>query len=63
MNGPLIEHGMTVCVLGNTVVMCLDFYGASESIQAGCDQANTIFTLIFASEMGLRIIAIGPYKY
>ena len=29
MNGPFVEHGMTVCVLGNTVVLCLDYYGAS----------------------------------
>jgi voltage-gated sodium channel type IX alpha len=43
--------------------MCLDYYGASESLLAGCDQANTIFTLIFATEMGLRIVAVGPYKY
>lgn len=29
MNGPLVEHGMTLCVLGNTVVLSLDYYGAS----------------------------------
>ena len=63
MNSPVVEHGMTCCVLGNTVVMCLDFYGASDSLQAACTLLNTVFTLIFASEMGLRIVAIGPYKY
>jgi hypothetical protein len=63
MNTPLVEHGMTLCVLGNTVVLCLDYYGASVPIQNFCVGANTSFTLIFASEMGLRIIAIGPYKY
>ena len=63
MNGPVVEHGMTLCVLCNTVVLCLDYYGASDAIVNGCALANTSFTLIFASEMGLRIIAIGPYKY
>jgi hypothetical protein len=29
---PFVEHGMTVCVLGNTVVLSLDFYGASQGI-------------------------------
>lgn len=29
MNSPLVEHGMTVCVIGNTVVLSLDYYGAS----------------------------------
>ena len=32
MNGPLVEHGMTLCVLGNTVVLSLDYYGASQII-------------------------------
>ena len=32
MNGPLVEHGMTMCVLGNTVVLSLDYYGASDTI-------------------------------
>ena len=31
MNGPIVEHGMTVCVLGNTVVLCLDYYGANRA--------------------------------
>jgi hypothetical protein len=29
MNGPFVEHGMTICVLGNTAVLSLDYYGAS----------------------------------
>lgn len=29
MNSGLVEHGMTLCVLGNTVVLSLDYYGAS----------------------------------
>lgn len=63
MNGPLVEHGMTLCVLGNTVVLSLDYYGASEAIEAACGTANTFFTLIFAAEMFSRITAIGPAKW
>jgi hypothetical protein len=63
MNGPLVEHGMTLCVLGNTVVLSLDYYGASELIQAICATANDFFTLTFAVEMFARIIAIGPGKW
>ena len=29
MNSPIVEHGMTFCVVGNTVVLSLDYYGAS----------------------------------
>jgi hypothetical protein len=63
MNGPVVEHGMTLCVLGNTIVLSLDYYGASLAIQNGCSIANTCFTSIFATEMALRIIAIGPQKW
>jgi hypothetical protein len=54
---------MTLCVIGNTVVLSLDFYGASDLIQQSCALANTYFTMIFASEMLLRIVAFGARKY
>jgi len=63
MNSPVVEHGMTLCVIGNTIVLSLDYYGASEAIQNGTALANTFFTLVFASEMFSRIIAIGPDKW
>jgi Ion transport protein len=63
MNSPVVEHGMTLCVIGNTIVLSLDYYGASKAIQDGCATANTFFTLVFASEMFSRIIAIGPDKW
>ena len=30
MNSPVVEHSMTLCVLGNTVVLSLDYYGADQ---------------------------------
>lgn len=32
MASSLVEQSMTMCVLGNTVIMCMDFYGASDDI-------------------------------
>lgn len=63
MNSPIVEHGMTLCVLGNTVVLSLDYYGADANIMAFNVGANTFFTLIFACEMGMRITAIGASKW
>jgi len=60
MKSSFIEHGMTVCVIGNTVVLSLDYYGASLLVQEFCVTANEFFTLTFAIEMILRITAIGP---
>jgi Ion transport protein len=63
MNSQVVEHSMTCFVLGNTVVMSLDYYGAPQNIQDFTAAANTFFTLVFTIEMGLRIIAIGPAKW
>lgn len=63
MRGPLVEHGMTLCVIGNTIVLSLDYYGAPPDISAFCVGANTAFTFIFAAEMALRIAAVGIAKY
>jgi len=30
MNSSLVENSMTLCVLGNTIVLGLDYYGASN---------------------------------
>ena len=63
MRSSLVENSMTACVLGNTVVMTLDYYGNSIALQNFCEQANTYFTIIFTVELGLRLIAIGPAKW
>jgi hypothetical protein len=36
MASPFVEHGMTMCVIGNTVVLSLDYYGASDAIENAC---------------------------
>lgn len=59
----MVEHAMILAVVGNTIVMCLDFYGAPDYIVNFCENANTFFTIVFTIEMGLRIMAIGPRKY
>lgn len=63
MNSPVVEHGMTLCVIGNTVVLSLDYYGAPVAVSDFCSMANTFFTLVFAAEMVLRIAAIGASKW
>ena len=59
----LIQNFMTACVLGNTVVLSLDYYNAPQGILDFNQMANTAFTIIFAAEMGLKIMAIGGKKY
>ena len=40
MNSNFVEHSMTCCVLGNTVVLSLDYYGAAPDIVKFCASAN-----------------------
>ena len=54
---------MTACVVGNTVVLALDYYNAPQSIVDFNQAANTFFTIVFACEMSLKITAIGGKKY
>lgn len=54
---------MTVCVACNTVVLALDWYGISDEEEASLTQINQIFTYIFISELGIKLISIGPIAY
>lgn len=54
---------MTACVLANTIVLAIDHYGISQDLSDGLTTANIIFTIIFATEMFFKILAIGIIKW
>ena len=57
------ENAMTMCVLGNTIVMAMDKYGNDSKVEDQLNFYNEIFTWIFIAEMILKLLAIGPGKY
>ena len=59
----LMENLMTLAVLFNTICLSLDRYGIDEDTFNFLSTANTIFTYVFISEMGLKIIGLGIYRY
>ena len=54
---------MTLCVFANTVVLAIDYYGIDPATTDILSVCNTFFTIVFAIEMFLKILAIGVVKY
>ena len=54
---------MTLCVFANTVVLAIDHYGIEESVTSALSICNSFFTIAFACEMFLKILAIGILKW
>ena len=59
----IYDNFFILCVIINTVILTIDHYGISPSTSNVLDLFNYAFTIIFAIEMGLKIIAIGVVKY
>ena len=54
---------MTLCVLVNTIGMAMDAYDIDKETADNLEFMNEIFTWIFITEMGLKLLARGPKKY
>jgi hypothetical protein len=59
----LFANVITLMILTNTIVLCLDHYPSSESFDQSLDLCNFIFMLGFIVEMLLKLFALGPMKY
>ena len=53
---------MSVIVL-NTISMCMDYYGASETYLMVLEISNLVFVAIFTMEAVLKLIGHGPTFY
>ncbi|CDW83739.1 cation channel family protein [Stylonychia lemnae] len=63
MKSSFIENFMTLCVFANTIVLSIDHYGIKQDLTDILSVCNTLFTIIFAVEMFLKILAVGIVKY
>ena len=57
------NHIMTLCVIINTIVLALDHHGISEDMETNLQDMNFAFTIIFAIEMGLKLLGLGVKGY
>ncbi|XP_064171574.1 sodium channel protein type 4 subunit alpha B-like isoform X1 [Anguilla rostrata] len=60
---PFMDLFITICVIINTVFMALECYPMSPEHEELLSFGNLVFTLIFAAEMVVKIIAMDPYYY
>ncbi len=54
---------MATIIIVNTVVLCMDYYGSSPAWSLALSLANAVFMGIFAFEMVVKLIALGPPQY
>ena len=60
---PIINTFLTILVLANTVILCLDRYTQPESEDKICGIINNVFTYIFAVEVFCKLFAYGFRRY
>lgn len=61
--GKFVSNLLLLVVIGNTVILSLTGTFTSASDLHLLETCNLIFTYIFISEMGLKLIAFGPIGY
>ncbi|OXB59298.1 hypothetical protein ASZ78_012957 [Callipepla squamata] len=60
---PLVDLIIMICIIVNTFFMALEHPGMSDCEKRLIYVSDKVFTLIFAAEMVLKIIALDPYYY
>jgi len=55
----LLQNFIFFCIIANTIILSLSWYGQSESIIRNVDNINIIFTTIFAIEFIIKVIGYG----
>ncbi|XP_050192234.1 LOW QUALITY PROTEIN: sodium channel protein type 10 subunit alpha-like [Myiozetetes cayanensis] len=60
---PFVDLFITVCIILNTLFMAMEHPGMLPETRKLITISDEVFTLIFALEMILKIIALDPYYY
>ena len=60
---PFLDLIITLCIVANTVFMALEQHPMDAEFSKMLSDANIVFTIIFAFEMGIKLIGLHPYYY
>jgi hypothetical protein len=60
---PAFEYFITAVIVANTILLCMDYYGAGERYVSVMDLINNVFMWIFTAEAFLKILGYGPKYY
>ncbi|CAM9780756.1 unnamed protein product [Chrysoparadoxa australica] len=63
VGGNLFSSLILVCIVYNTVVLCLDSYPENPATVKFSEVSNIVLTVIFAIEMALHLVALGLRGY
>ncbi|XP_064364133.1 sodium channel protein type 5 subunit alpha-like [Dromaius novaehollandiae] len=60
---PFVDLLIMICIMVNTLFLALEYPGMTEPYENMIYISDKVFTVIFAAEMVLKIIALDPYHY
>lgn len=63
VESPIFEYFISLCIVLNTVLMCLDYVDSSDLYKTILEHINDGFLYIFLLECILKLIAYGPRYY
>lgn len=63
MKRPAFEYFIMACIFGNTIVLCISWYGIGKEIVKITDYFNYTFMGIFAMEAMVKIIALDKHYF
>lgn len=62
VNNDFFEKFLLICVLANTIVLCLDNL-VNDEIVSYLTTLNLFFTIFFTVDMVFKVIGMGPRDY
>lgn len=57
------QQGILLAILINTLSMGIEYHNQPEELTAIVETSNIVFSVIFACEMLLKVVAEGPFRY
>ncbi|NP_001305357.3 sodium voltage-gated channel alpha subunit 11 [Gallus gallus] len=60
---PVVDLIIMICIIVNTIFMALEHPGMTSTEKRLICISDKVFTMVFAAEMVLKIIALDPYYY
>jgi hypothetical protein len=55
VNTNAFNYAMSICVLLNTIILGLNYYGMSEDYENALELANHLFSMLFGIELTLKL--------
>lgn len=57
------QQGILLAILINTLSMGIEYHNQPEELTVIVETSNVVFSVIFALEMMLKVVAEGPFRY